>query len=149
MHRPQAEPFKMLQTGCLAGTVHRIGPPWTLSTPELPLKCSMCYRRIGDVAMVHGRMSLMRVSMRPGIPQGRPPSGRHPSTVAGNSSRDGKGMHKSKGWVFVNPERDRWRIWCEHKGRDRSVLDRTITASTLERLYAAALAIGARELVLP
>ena len=128
---------------------YRVGPPWVLAAPELPLKCSMCYRRIGDVAMVHGKMALIRVSMRPGIPQGRPKSGRHAAAVSGNSSRESKRHHKFKGWVFVNPERDRWRIWCEHKEHNRGPLDRTVTSSTLERLYAAALATGARELVLP
>ena len=128
---------------------YRIGPPWILPAPLLPLKCSMCYRRIGDLGMVHGRMSLIRVSMRPGIPQGRPRSSRHAASVAGNNL-NGKSMRhpKFKGWAFVNPERDRWRIWCEHKDGHRSVLDRTITASTLERLYAVALAAGAREVVL-
>ena len=128
---------------------YRIGPPWKLSAPELPLKCSMCYRRIGDLAMVHGRMSLLRVNMRPGIPEGRPKSGRHAAGVAGNNL-NGKSMrrHKFKGWVFVNPEHDRWRIWCEHKQASRGVLDRTVTAATLERMYAAALAAGDREVVL-
>jgi len=64
--------------------------------------------------------------------------------------RDGKPGRrpKFKGWVFASPDRDRWRIWCEHKQVGRGVLDRTVTASTLERLYAAALAAGAREVVL-
>ncbi len=55
---------------------------------------------------------------------------------------------KFTGWVFVNPEHDRWRIWCEHKQAGRGVLDRTLTAATLERMYAAALAAGDREVVL-
>jgi hypothetical protein len=127
---------------------YRVGPPWKLSAPELPLKCPMCYRRIGDVTMVHGRMSLLRVSMRTGIPEGRPKSGRH-ATATGHIS-DGRSMRrpKFKGWVFVNPEHDRWRIWCEHKQAGRGVLDRNVTAATLERIYAAALASGAPEVVL-
>jgi hypothetical protein len=128
---------------------YRIGPPWKLSAPTLPLKCSMCYRRLGDIAMVHGRMSLLRVNTRVGIPQDRPKSGRHAAAVTGYNL-DGKGTrhHKFKGWVFVNPERDRWRIWCEHKKASRDVLDRTVTAATLERMYAAALAASDREVVL-
>lgn len=120
---------------------YRVGPPWTLSAPILPLRCPMCNRRLGDLSMTHGRMGLIRASLTIGIPAGRPSSERH--AVASSSRR----RARHRGWVFVSLERDRWRIWCEHKGR--GVLDRTVTASTMERLYAAALAARAREVVLP
>ena len=100
--------------------------------------------------MGHGRMLLIRtMSQWVGIPQGRPPSGRGRVRATGASGiGDTKSRRtRSRGWVFVSPERDRWRIWCEHK--QGSVLDRTVTASTLERLYGTALAAGAREVVLP
>ena len=122
---------------------YRAGTP----APELPLRCSICHRRISDVTMLAGQMKLRRAIMRPGIPQGRPPSRRHATFTPGFG--DGKpGRRPSKGWVFVSPERDRWRIWCEHKQARRGPLDRTVTASTLERLYAAALTDGKREIVL-
>jgi hypothetical protein len=122
--------------------LYRVGPPWVLSAPELSLRCPMCYRRIGDIAMIHGRMGLIRVNVREGIPEGRPPSGRH-ATASGGRRRP-----RFKGWVFVCPEGDRWRIWCEHKQAHRGPLDRTVTAATLERLYSAAVAAGARKVVL-
>ena len=128
----------------------RVGPPWILSAPELPLRCSMCYRRVADIAMSHGQMQLVRtVSQRVGIPEGRPSSGRHATGSPGVNGRPERRPRSKEGWVFVSPERDRWRIWCEHKQAGRGVFDRTVTASTLERLYAAALTANAREVVLP
>jgi hypothetical protein len=129
---------------------YRVGPPWILATPELPLRCPMCNRPIADITMSHGRMQLIRgMTKRVGIPQGQPPSGRHATGVGWvvePMTASGPRRPRYKGWVFVSPERDRWRVWCIHKGR--GVLDRTVTVSTLERLYAAALAAGHREVVL-
>ena len=66
--------------------LYRVGPPWILSAPVLPFRCSMCYRRIGDITMTHGRMGLIRVSLQVGIPEGRPPAGRRATSV-GRSAR--------------------------------------------------------------
>ena len=138
---------------------YRVGPPWILAAPELPLRCPMCNRLIAEVTMSHGRMQLIRgMSKREGIPQGRPPSGRHATSAVGQTrgrppsgwvvepmTASGPRRPRYRGLVYV--EHDRWRVWCVHKGR--GVLDRTVTASTLERLYAAVLTAGVREVVLP
>jgi hypothetical protein len=125
---------------------YRAGPPYVAAAPDLPLRCPMCGRRLGEVTFVHGRMVVIRASMVQGIPV-KPRVGRHATVVA--RRHDGRPSRRPKyiGDIYVNETGDRWRFWCVHK--QRGPLDRTITAETLERLYVTALETGAGEVVLP
>jgi hypothetical protein len=107
----------------------------------------MCGRTLCDIAIVHGTMRLLRVSMTVGIPRrpGAPAADRKPRLLGaplGQKPRDPRVA------VYVSEAEDRWRI-CHGKKRDgRGHLDRTVTAARLEGLYAAALAGGQNEVVL-
>jgi len=117
--------------------------------PSLKLLCPVCLRRLGDLSMVHGRMRLLQRSMVKGIPEGRPSLGPHPAVTGGNNSGRPGRRPKHVGVVFESPEGDRWRFVCVHKTGDRALLDRPVTATTLERLYGEAIAYGLDEVVLP
>jgi len=128
--------------------LYRAGPPWRMAVPELPLRCPMCYRRLSDISMVHGEMTLLRVGMSGGPAPRRLPKSR-PATAHGGSSLDRGKPRQSRAIVYeLGDGRGPWRVFCRHKQADRGHLDRTLTASTLERLYAAALAAGRHEVVL-
>jgi hypothetical protein len=97
--------------------------------------------------MFHGDVMLLRTSQRhDGIPQ-QVPKGR----IASSSSS----INGSRGcwpnvtiYVDKSGEQERFRIVHEHKRGGRGPLDRTITATTLEKLYNEAVASDQREVVL-
>ena len=76
------------------------------------------------------------------VPKGRIASGS--SSINGSRGR----WPNVKIYLDKSGEHDRYRIVHEHKRNGRGTLDRTITADTLEKLYADAVASDQREVVL-
>jgi hypothetical protein len=113
---------------------------------ERPLICGMCHRRMCDITVVHGHVVLLRVSRRVGIPQ-KVPTGRAPRMLGG---RRGEKRRDPNVRIFEDDAdgQIRFRIIHEHKRNGRGLLDRTVTAATLEKLYNAAAAASEREVVL-
>ena len=114
---------------------------------EKTLVCGMCSRRICDITISHGNLILLRASQRPGgIPQ-QVPKGR---IASGSGSINGARGRWPNVKIYVDESGDpkRYRIVHEHKRKGRGTLDRTITATTLEKLYNAAKAADEREVVL-
>jgi hypothetical protein len=123
---------------------YRVGPPWLIGAPELPLLCGVCGRRLCDITMAHGTTRLIRVSMTEGIPRTVQPG--RGAQLSG--APRGQTPRHARVKVYVSEANARWRVWHEHKGRGRGPLDRTVTPATLEKLYAAALTAGNGEVVL-
>jgi hypothetical protein len=107
----------------------------------------MCSRRVCDIALFRGDVTLLRASRRlGGIPQ-HVPKGR---IARGNGSINGQRPRDPNVKIYLDEsgEHDRYRIVHEHKRNGRGPLDRTVTAATLEKLYSAAVAADQREVVL-
>jgi hypothetical protein len=107
----------------------------------------MCHRRICDITIFRGDVHLLRASRREdGIPR-QVPKGR---IASGSSSINGSRGRWPNVKIYLDKsgENDRYRIVHEHKRNGRGTLDRTITATTLEKLYAEAVASDQREIVL-
>jgi hypothetical protein len=97
--------------------------------------------------MSRGDVMLLRASRRDdGIPR-QVPKGR---IASGSSSINGaRGRWPNvKIYVDKSGEQDRFRIVHDHKRNGRGPLDRTITATSLEKLYNEAVAADEREVVL-
>jgi hypothetical protein len=88
---------------------------------------------------------LIRAPHREGIPEQRVPEGR---VARGLGSIHGGKPRDPNVRIFVDETRDRFRIVHHHKRGGRGPLDRTITATTLEKLYNEAVASDQREFVL-
>jgi hypothetical protein len=116
-------------------------------TDEPPLLCGMCHRRMCDITVVHGRVVLLRAPKRVGIPQ-KVPTGRAPRMSGG---RRGEKPRDPNVRIFEDDAdgQIRFRIIHEHKRNGRGPLDRTVTAAKLEKMFEAAVAAGANEVVLP
>jgi hypothetical protein len=103
----------------------------------------MCGRRIGDIACVNSDVALVRAPRRVGIPHGTPKGPRlDVSHAQGNNA-----PRNANARIFVDESGDRFRVH-EHKRGGRGPLDRTITATTLEKMYADAVASDQREVAL-
>jgi hypothetical protein len=112
---------------------------------EKHLVCGMCHRRICDIAIVRGDVALLRVTQHGGIPQ-QVPQSRGPRMTGG---RVGEKPRDPNVQVYADESGEsRFRIVHEHKRNGRGTLDRTVKASTLEKLYNDAVAVGNDEVVL-
>jgi hypothetical protein len=116
-------------------------------TEELPLVCGMCHRRLCDITIFRGDVLLIRAPQREGIPEQQVPEGR---VARGLGSINGGRPRDPNVRIFTDDfdRQSRFRIVHHHKRGGRGPLDRTVTAATLEKLYADAVASDQREVVL-
>jgi hypothetical protein len=115
-------------------------------TDDRPLLCGMCHRRMCDIAIIRGDVHLLRAPRRVGIPQEKVPEGR---VARGFGSVRGTRPRDPNVRIFEDDsDENRFRIVHHHKRGGRGPLDRTITAATLQKMYDAAVAARADEVVL-
>ena len=112
-------------------------------TDERPLLCGMCHRRMCDITVINGRVTLLYALPRVGIPQQIPSGYRAKSLGPAHGQTRNPNVR-----IFTDEASGHLRIVHEHKRNRRGPLDRTVTAATLEKLYNAAAAASEREVVL-
>jgi hypothetical protein len=115
-------------------------------TEERPLVCGMCHRRMCDIAVINGDVALLRAPRRVGIPQEKVPEGRVARSAG--ATRGTRPRDPNVRIFEDDSDGNRFRIVHHHKRGGRGPLDRTITAATLQKMYDAAVAAGANEVVL-